>query len=228
MSITGNTPILIVQLFNDIITKKDGTVVTNSPYNDKNHSENKFENDEKKDRQEATIFSINEWSKWKNIKAIDPLPLGVPIPIPLLQRTGLIAVKHTRNIVANSEYQLGALNQNLKSNTLAIDLISENNSILSTLLLGLFEVLAPNIKSYAYEIAYFNSSFVITKAHLGAFTINDNQEHTLLNTHIELDTGLTIRDIAIEKTKKDKEKKGAIVPYDGSREKSSLGKGVAK
>jgi hypothetical protein len=189
MAINGNSPLILVQKYNNIITKE-----TSNPNNIKIN----------------TLSLSDSIDKWRNIKDLKQMQNGAPIPFVLHQITGFISVQESVKLSANLNYEEGIKIQDQRQNSLDITLKAKKDNPIVLAFVFLIQSLWQNMETYNYDISYFNDGLYIKQGHMGSLSIGNAPGSDIYDINISLDSGKTFISKFMEekeKENKDKDKK---------------------
>jgi hypothetical protein len=170
MAVNGDSPIIIVQKYNNIIT--GGTT-----------------NNENNDIEINKIGLLDGFKSWRNVKDIKQLKNGVAIPFPLRIETGLIVVDEALKLSANLNYEERVKLQDQRQNSLIVRMTAVKTNPVALAFVILAQYLWNNLQSYNYDISYFNDGLFIKQGHLGDLTIDLIPGKNLFDISLTLDNG---------------------------------------
>lgn len=177
MAINGNSPIIIIQAYNNVMNKGNGGVAGITKYASNIDTG-------------THIDLLSSFSKWFDIKKIKHIKRGVPIPFILHEKTGIISVKEQKDISLNIDYEKGLIYKRQRKNSLSIQLEFNIDNIIANTLATLLEYWWGQTEEYNYDISYFNAGNFIKQGTIGNFvktTSNDNGSLGVIN--LTLDAG---------------------------------------
>ena len=196
MALNGNSPIIIIQAYKNIINKGNGGVAGKTKWSSNINTGNHID-----------LFS--SFAKWQDVKSIKQLKSGVPIPFILHERTGIVSVSEEKDLSLTVDYEKGVKYQRQRKNSLSIKLNFNLDNIIANTLAGLLEYWWTNAIEYNYDISYYNAGNFIKQGHIGNFVKSTSTEKgNLAEISLSLDAG---SNFVVEMIKKDKKEKNGVI-----------------
>jgi hypothetical protein len=172
MAINGTTPIIIAQKY-----MYSGTRYT---YNEKGEI-NSIMNDP-----DIDFSDINDLKTYHNIKKIKN---GLPIPFALSELFGFMGVKENARLMSNVDYTNDILFSSQRGNSLSIDVMAKKGNPIVFAFLNLLQLFWNNMKTYRYDLSYFNDGIIIMNAKLGGLNIESVEGGDYYDINVVLDSG---------------------------------------
>jgi hypothetical protein len=219
MSLFGLCPILVFQKRILKLEKRNKEISKNNYYDSEGNIEKTTKRiaiDEVYNVKTEGVWS--GWGKWFDVdfKSLKFLEQGAPIPIPLMEETGLVLFKERSSFSNNISHDGDFITQAANTDSITLELRARNNSFLVSSLIGLLEYTLSYPGMYALSVSYFNDIIFCKECYVGSFNI-ENSNSGMYNISLTIDKGKSFLDRRVDYNTITDKKNGKGDPLDDNQ-----------